>query len=271
MEFTAQQIAAIINGKIEGNPSASVRSFGKIEEATGGQLAFLANPKYEDFLYSTKATIIIINEDLELKEPVQATLIKVTDPYTAFATLLQTYEKLSAGQLTGIQEPSYICKSAQLGEQVFVGAFSYIGENVKVGNNVKIYPHSFIGNNVVIGDNCVLHPGVKIYHDGSLGNRITIHAGTVIGGDGFGFVDEQHRKLRLARLQQQFALARIGDAVEGGGGHLGDGTAVEEADRAGGHRRKRAGELNECREREGTPIRRAAYVSAWITPIIAAL
>lgn len=190
MEFTAQQIAAIINGRIEGNPSASVRSFGKIEEATSGQLAFLANPKYEEFLYTTRASIIIINENQELKETVAATLIRVPDAYSAFATLLQTYEKLSAGQLTGIQEPSYICKSARLGEQVFVGAFTYVGENVKVGNNVKIYPHSFIGNNVVIGDNCVLHPGVKIYHDCTLGNRITIHAGTVIGGDGFGFAPQ---------------------------------------------------------------------------------
>jgi UDP-3-O-[3-hydroxymyristoyl] glucosamine N-acyltransferase len=190
MEFTAHQIAAIIGGTIEGNASASVHSFGKIEEAQAGELAFLANPKYEDFLYSTGATIIIINESLELKEPLTATLIRVADPYTAFATLLQTYEKLKAGQLAGIQEPSYVAKSSQLGEQVFIGAFTYVGENVKIGRNVKIYPHSFIGDNVVIGDNCVLHPGVKIYHDCVLGNRIAIHAGTVIGGDGFGFAPQ---------------------------------------------------------------------------------
>lgn len=190
MEFTAHQIAAIIGGTIEGNASAAVHSFGKIEEAQAGQLAFLANPKYEDFLYSTKASIIIINDNLELKESLPATLIRVPDAYTAFATLLQTYEKLKSGQLIGIQEPSFVAKSAQLSEQVFIGAFTYVGEHVKIGKNVKIYPHSFIGDNVVIGDNCILHPGVKIYHDCVLGNRITIHAGTVIGGDGFGFAPQ---------------------------------------------------------------------------------
>jgi UDP-3-O-[3-hydroxymyristoyl] glucosamine N-acyltransferase len=190
MEFTAHQIAAIVSGRIEGNAQAVVHSFGKIEEAQAGQLAFLANPKYEEFLYSTKASIIIVNESQELKEPVTAALIRVPDAYTAFATLLQTYEKLVAGKLTGIQEPSYVAKTAQLGDSIFVGAFTYIGENVKVGKNVKIYPHSFIGDNVVIGDNCTLHPGVKIYHGCKLGNRITIHAGTVIGGDGFGFAPQ---------------------------------------------------------------------------------
>jgi UDP-3-O-[3-hydroxymyristoyl] glucosamine N-acyltransferase len=190
MEFTAHQIAAIISGTIEGNPQAAVTSFGKIEEAEAGQLAFLANPKYEEFLYSTNATIIIINDNQEIKEKLKATLIRVPDAYTAFATLLQTYEKLKAGQLTGIQEPSYVSKSAKMGEQVFIGAFTYIGENVKIGKNVKIYPHSFIGNNVTIGDNCILHPAVKIYHDCKLGSRITIHAGTVIGGDGFGFAPQ---------------------------------------------------------------------------------
>lgn len=190
MEFTAQQIAAIIGGTIEGNAQASVHSFSKIEEAQAGQLAFLANPKYEEYLYTTGASIIIINDTQELKEPLSATLIRVPDAYTAFATLLQTYEKLVAGKLSGIQEPSFVSKSAVLGEHVFIGAFTYIGENVKVGKNVKIYPHSFVGDNVTIGDNCVLHPGVKIYHDCNLGNRITIHAGTVIGGDGFGFAPQ---------------------------------------------------------------------------------
>jgi UDP-3-O-[3-hydroxymyristoyl] glucosamine N-acyltransferase len=190
MEFTAQQIAAIINGRIEGNPSATVQSFGKIEEAVQGQLAFLANPKYEEFLYTTKASIIIINESQELKEPVDSTFVRVPDAYSAFAILLQTYEKLVSNKLQGIQEPSYISKTAHLGEHIFIGAFSYVGENVKVGKNVKIYPHSFIGDNVIIGDNCILHPGVKIYHDCVLSNQVIIHAGTVIGGDGFGFAPQ---------------------------------------------------------------------------------
>lgn len=190
MEFTAQQIAAIVHGKVDGNPAVSVHSFGKIEEAEQGQLAFLANPKYEEFLYLTKASIILINESLELKEPLAATLIRVPDAYSAFATLLQAYEKLKASQMVGIQDPCFVSKSAKLGDQVYIGAFSYVGDNVKIGNNVKIYPNCFIGNNVVIGNDCVLHPGVKVYHDCLLSNRITIHSGTVVGGDGFGFAPQ---------------------------------------------------------------------------------
>jgi UDP-3-O-[3-hydroxymyristoyl] glucosamine N-acyltransferase len=190
MQFTAAQIALIINARIEGDPDAVVGSFGKIEEAKHGQLAFLANPKYEDYLYTTSASVIILNESQELKEPVSSTLLRVQDPYTAFATLLSTYQEMISQQMTGIQEPSYICKSAKLGEHVFVGAFAYIGENVHVGNNVKVYPNVYIGNNVRVGNNSILHPGVRIYHDCIVGNNVSIHAGTVIGSDGFGFAPQ---------------------------------------------------------------------------------
>jgi UDP-3-O-[3-hydroxymyristoyl] glucosamine N-acyltransferase len=190
MQFTAAQIALIINARVEGNPDAVVSSFGKIEEANDGQLAFLANPKYEDYLYSTGASVIIVNETQELKEPVNATLLRVSDPYTAFATLLSKYQEMVAQQMVGIQEPSYISKSAVLGENIFVGAFAYIGDNVKVGSNVKIYPNVYIGNNAVIGDNTILHPGVRIYHDCVVGRHVSIHAGTVIGSDGFGFAPQ---------------------------------------------------------------------------------
>ncbi|RYF96416.1 MAG: UDP-3-O-(3-hydroxymyristoyl)glucosamine N-acyltransferase [Chitinophagaceae bacterium] len=190
MQFTAIQIATLINGKVEGNPDVSVSSFGKIEEAKNGQLAFLANPKYEDHLYSTNASIIIINESQVLREPLSASLIRVPDAYTAFATLLSTYQEMMQQQLTGIQEPSYISKSARLGEQVFVGAFVYIGNDVVIGNNVKIYPQAFIGNNVKLGDNCIIHPGVKLYHDCVIGKNVTIHAGSVLGADGFGFAPQ---------------------------------------------------------------------------------
>src|SRR5918993_6137853 len=169
MQFTAIQIATLINGKVEGNPDATVASFGKIEEAQNGQLAFLANPKYEDHLYTTAASVVIVNENQVLREPINATLIRVPDAYTAFATLLSTYQEMMQQQLTGIQQPSYISKTATIGEKVFVGAFVYLGENVVVGNNVKIYPHTFIGNNGKLGDNCVIHPGVKLYHDCVLG------------------------------------------------------------------------------------------------------
>lgn len=190
MEFSASQIAVIIKGTIEGNPNVTVHSFSKIEEAVAGQLAFLANPKYEDYLYSTGASVIIINESLELKQAVEATLIRVPDAYSAFATLLQAYEQIMEQKMIGVQEPSFVSKSAKLSENVFIGAFSYIGENVKLGKNVKIHPHCYLGNNVVIGDNCVLNPGVKIYHNCVLGNKVIIHAGTVLGGDGFGFAPQ---------------------------------------------------------------------------------
>lgn len=190
MIFTAAQIAQLINGRTEGNADAAVSSFGKIEEAKAGQLSFLANPKYEEYLYSTQASVVIINDNFELKQAVNPTLIRVPDAYTAFATLLAKYQEIMQQQLSGIQEPSYISKSAKLGEQVFIGAFTYIGENVVVGNNTKIYPNSFIGDNCEIGNNGVIHAGVKIYQGCKVGNQVTIHAGTVIGSDGFGFAPQ---------------------------------------------------------------------------------
>ncbi len=190
MQFSASQIALLINGKVDGNPDVAVGSFGKIEEAINGQLAFLANPKYEEHLYTTGASIIIVNETQEIKQTINATLIRVPDAYTAFAALLSKYQEIVAQQMTGIQEPSYISKNATLGEKIFIGAFAYIGENVKVGNNSKIFPGTFLGDNVTIGNNSVLHPGVKIYHDCVIGNNVTIHAGSVVGSDGFGFAPQ---------------------------------------------------------------------------------
>lgn len=187
MTFTAAQIALIIGGKVEGDAAVSVHSFGKIEEAQNGQLAFLANPKYEEHLYTTKASVVIINESLELKQTVQATLLRVPDAYSAFAVLLTKYQELQTQQLQGIQQPSFIASTATLGKHVFVAAFSYIGENVRIGDNVKLFAGVTIGNNVRIDDNCILYPGVTIYNDCVLGKNVIIHAGTVIGSDGFGF------------------------------------------------------------------------------------
>lgn len=190
MTFPAAQIALIINGKIEGDPNVAVASFGKIEEAKPGQLTFLANPKYEDYLYTTGASVIIINDAFVTREPVKATLIRVADAYSAFATLLSKYQEIAQQQLSGIQQPVHIEKTAVYGKNVFIGAFAYIGENVTIGDNTKIYPNVFIGNNVSVGNNSIIHPGVKIYHDCKLGNHITVHAGTVIGSDGFGFAPQ---------------------------------------------------------------------------------
>ncbi|MDB5193171.1 MAG: UDP-3-O-(3-hydroxymyristoyl) glucosamine N-acyltransferase [Segetibacter sp.] len=190
MTFSAHQIAQLINGTIEGNPDNTVSGFGRIEEAQKGQLAFLANPKYEEHLYTTQASVIIVNDKLELKQPVEGALIRVADPYSAFASLLNTYQQLKTQQLNGIQEPAFVPASVKKGENVFIGAFAYIGEGSELGDNVKIFPGVFIGNNVKIGDNTLLHPGVKVYHDCIIGKNVTIHAGTVIGGDGFGFAPQ---------------------------------------------------------------------------------
>jgi UDP-3-O-[3-hydroxymyristoyl] glucosamine N-acyltransferase len=190
MTFTASQIAQLINGKVDGDANVSVSSFGKIEEAKNGQLAFLANPKYEEYLYTTNASIVIINESFELKHSVRLTLIRVADAYSAFATLLAKYQEIITQQLSGIQQPVYIAKTASYGQNVFIGAFAYLGENVKLGNNTKIFPNTYLGDNVIVGDNTILHPGVKIYHDCVVGDHVTIHAGTVIGSDGFGFAPQ---------------------------------------------------------------------------------
>jgi len=191
MTFSARQIAVLIKGNIEGNADTAVDSFGKIEEAKNGQIAFLANPKYEDFLYSTQASVVIISDKLELRQPMKCTLIRVADPYSAFASLLHYYEQLKTQQLNGVQEPSFISPTSKIGDNVFIGAFAYIGDLSVIGNNVKVFPSVYIGNNVKIGDNSLLHPGVKIYHDCVIGQNVTVHAGSVIGGDGFGFAPQE--------------------------------------------------------------------------------
>ena len=221
MQFSAAQIAMIVNGKVEGDAEASVASFGKIEEAQSGQLAFLANPKYEEYLYSTLASIIIVNETQELKQPIKATLIKVPDAYTAFALLLDKYQQIQRQQLSGIQQPVYIDATARVGENVFIGAFAYLGEKVILANGVKIYPNAFLGNNVTVGENSVIHPGVKIYHDCVIGKNVTIHAGTVIGSDGFGFAPQADGTFRKV---PQIGNVIIEDDVE-----IGANTTIDRA------------------------------------------
>lgn len=198
MQFTASQIAMMVQGKIEGDANAAVTSFGKIEEAVSGQLSFLANPKYEEYLYSSNASVIIINASLELKQAVAATLIRVADSYGAFATLMTKYQELEAQQLVGIQQPSFIAPTASVGKNAFVGAFAYIGDQAQIGNHSKIHPSAIIGERVKIGENSIIHAGVKIYNDCVIGNNVIIHAGVVIGSDGFGFApqaDKTYKKV----------------------------------------------------------------------------
>lgn len=192
MQFTAAQIAAIINAKIEGNPDAVIGDIAKIEEGRRDALSFVANPKYEHYLYETQAGVIIVNESLVLSRPLEATLLRVPDAYAAFATLLEKYNEVMAmtSVKKGIEQPSFVDGTATLGTDVYIGAFAYIGKNVQVGNNVKIFPHVYIGDNVTIGDDSTLNAGVKIYHQCKVGKKAIIHAGTIIGADGFGFAPQ---------------------------------------------------------------------------------
>lgn len=221
MQFTAKNIADIIEGKIEGDPGIVVTSFGKLEEAVPGQLSFLANPKYEDYLYSTKASVIIINESLEVEGNLDATLIRVPDAYSSFAILLTEYAKMARANLTGIQQPVFIDPTAKMGENIFLGAFSYLGENVVIGNNVKIYPQVYLGNNVTIDDNSVLYPGVIIHHDCVIGKNVSIHAGTVLGGDGFGFAPQKDGSFKKV---PQIGNVLVEDNVE-----IGANTTIDRA------------------------------------------
>jgi UDP-3-O-[3-hydroxymyristoyl] glucosamine N-acyltransferase len=192
MQFTAAQIALFINASIEGNPEARISDISKIEEGREGTLSFIANPKYEHYLYSTQSSVIIVNNSLELEQPVKATLLRVPDAYIAFATLLEKYNEYVSmnNQHTGIEQPSFIHETAQLGQDVYVGAFAYIGKNAKIGDQVKIFPGAYIGNSVVVEKGTIINAGVKVYQDCVIGKNVIIHAGTVIGADGFGFAPQ---------------------------------------------------------------------------------
>ncbi|NBA76373.1 UDP-3-O-(3-hydroxymyristoyl)glucosamine N-acyltransferase [Emticicia sp. ODNR4P] len=190
MEFTVEQIAFMLNGEVKGDKSLKVSQLAKIEEGTEGTISFLANLKYEQYLYTTKASAVIVDKSFEPKKAYSPTLILVENAYTAFTTLLQEYQKLIAGSKKGIEQPSFISESSTLGGNHYVGAFAYIGNNVTIGENVKIYPHAYIGDNVKIGDNSTIYAGVKIYEGCVVGNHCTVHANAVIGADGFGFAPQ---------------------------------------------------------------------------------
>ena len=191
MEFTVQQIAGLLQGQVQGDGNAMVNRLAKIEEGTPGALSFLSNAKYEPYLYTTGATAVIVSNKLELKQAVQANLILVEDPYTAFSTLLEVYQQAMAAQREGVEEPCYLGHNSSIGDRHYRGAFSYIGKNCRIGSGVHIYPHVYIGDNVTIGDNCILFAGAKVYPDTVIGNSCTLHAGAVIGSDGFGFAPQR--------------------------------------------------------------------------------
>jgi UDP-3-O-[3-hydroxymyristoyl] glucosamine N-acyltransferase len=191
MEFSIQQIASLINGEAEGGNNQSIKDLGKIEEGKPNTISFLANEKYEQYLYSSNAAAIIVSKDFIAKKAIKPALIRVENPYTAFTKLLEEYDKLISYAKTGVEEPTYLGDNATLGEGIYRAAFSYIGDNVKIGNNVKIYSQVHIGDNVEIGDNTLIFAGVKIYDRCIIGNNCNIQAGAVIGSDGFGFAPQE--------------------------------------------------------------------------------
>ena len=189
MQFTAKEICLLLNGSLEGNGDVKVFQLAKIEEAQEGALSFLANPKYEPFLYTTYASVVIVNEDLVLEKPVSPTLIRVKDAYSSFSVLLERYNSIKMHKI-GIEQPSFIDPTAKIGKDVYIGAFTYIGANAVIGDKTKIYPQTYIGDTVQIGAESTLYTGVKIYQDCIIGNKVTIHASAVIGSDGFGFAPQ---------------------------------------------------------------------------------
>jgi UDP-3-O-[3-hydroxymyristoyl] glucosamine N-acyltransferase len=190
MEFTVQQIAQILGGEVQGDASLKISMLGKIQEAKAGQITFLANPKYENFIYTTEASAVIVGKDFQAKKKINSTLIVVNDPYSSFTQLLEEYHKLTTFQKVGVEEPSFLGANSTVGKNIYRGAFSYIGANVKLGDNVKIYPHVFVGDDCIIGDNSILHPNVKLYAGTKVGNNCQIHAGAILGSDGFGFAPQ---------------------------------------------------------------------------------
>ena len=191
MEFTAQQIADFLKGNVEGDPTTKVCNFSKIEEGMPRTITFLANPKYEPFLYTTKADIVIVNEAFTPHSPVEATLIKVPNAYSSWAMLLNLVEKSNIKKAAGIDSSSYIAKTAVIPDDCYIGAFAYIGEQAEIGKGCIIYPYAYIGDQVKIGNNVMMYPHVTIYQSCVIGNNCIIHAGAVIGADGFGFAPDK--------------------------------------------------------------------------------
>ncbi|MDH5397786.1 MAG: UDP-3-O-(3-hydroxymyristoyl)glucosamine N-acyltransferase [Cyclobacteriaceae bacterium] len=187
MEFSVKQIAALLGGKVEGNPEGLINTIGKIQDAQPSALAFLANPKYEPYIYETRAGAVLVGQDFVARKELNTTLIRVDDPYICFTRLLEEYSKAMKQSKHGIEQPSFLHETVKYGSNLYLGAFAYVDKNVTIGDNVKIYPQVHIGENVKIGADSIIYPGAKIYAGTEIGSNCTIHAGAIIGSDGFGF------------------------------------------------------------------------------------
>lgn len=221
MKFPVSVIALTLGGIVEGDSSAEVSSFAKIEEAGPGDITFLANPKYTHHIYSTAATAVLVRRDFVAEQPVRATLIRVDDPYSCLAKLLDMAAQALRPVPAGVEQPSFVAPGVELPEGIYLGAFAYVGEGVVLGRNVKIYPQCYIGHGAVIGDDTVLYPGVKIYPGCKVGKRCVLHSGVVLGADGFGFAPDAEG---VYHKIQQIGIAELADDVE-----LGANTTVDRA------------------------------------------
>lgn len=199
MEITVGQIAALVNGVVEGDSSIIINNYSKIEEGTEGCLTFLANPKYEHFIYETHASVVLVKKDFVAEKPLNTTLIRVDDPYATIALLLNMVSNMQQVK-KGLEQPVYVSDDVIVPENAYIGAFAYLAQGVKLGQNVKIYPQCYIGDRVSIGDNVILYPGVIIYHDCVIGNNCILHSGVVVGGDGFGFAPENGVYKKIAQV-----------------------------------------------------------------------
>ena len=218
MEFSAIQIATFLSGTVEGDPEVKVYNVAKIEEGAPGMLSFLANPKYSQYLYTTKSSIVLINNDFELQDKVSATLIRVPDAYAAFAQLLGLYQQFMQSK-SGVSSLSFISKDASYGDDVYIGEFAFVGERAKIGNRVKIYPQVYIGDDVVIGDDTVIYAGAKLYAQTVVGNSCILHSGCVIGADGFGFAPQEDGSYNK--------IPQIGNVVLGNNVEIGANTCID--------------------------------------------
>jgi UDP-3-O-[3-hydroxymyristoyl] glucosamine N-acyltransferase len=220
MEFSASQIADVLEGVIEGSRDVKISRLAKIEEGEPGTLSFLANPKYTPYIYTTRASIVIVNKDFTPDQPVLATLIRVEDAYTAFARLLELYNQINHDK-KGVSSLAFVAKSAVIGKNVYIGEFAYIGENSVIGDHAQIFPQVFLGDNVTIGNDSILYAGVVVYSDNVIGKECTIHGGVVIGADGFGFAPQQDKNYKK--------IAQIGNVIIEDNVEIGSNTTIDRA------------------------------------------
>lgn len=220
MQFTAEQIASMVGGTVEGDPNAVVSTVAKIEEGHQGAISFLSNPKYTHYIYTTESSIVLVSREFKPEQPVKATLIRVDDPYATVAMLMQMAAKMMNPDMKGIEPHAAVGEGVEIDGSCYVGSFAYVSKGAKIGRNVKIYPRCFVGANVVIGDNTILYPGVTVYHHCKVGENCIIHAGAVIGADGFGFapVDGHYNK-----------IPQLGNVVIGNNVEIGANTCVDRA------------------------------------------